>query len=156
MTEKAPDEEIYLLELDISQFFDRIDRDKLHGKIKKLVQKEQNFQIKPKSVVENLLNAFDSWSWSECTKSSYHLCATPDIATPPLGLPQGLVASGFFSNIYMLDFDTYIAELIGKKVPESNLVLVDYCRYVDDMRLVVIGPKRDNNNPNPIQNIQKL
>jgi len=156
LTEKAPDEEIYLLELDISQFFDRIDRDKLHGKIKKLVQKEQNFQIKPKSVVENLLNAFDSWSWSECTKSSYHLCATPDIATPPLGLPQGLVASGFFSNIYMLDFDTYIAELIGKKVPESNLVLVDYCRYVDDMRLVVIGPKRDNNNPNPIQNIQKI
>lgn len=155
LTEKSPDEEVYLLELDLSQFFDRIDRDKLHSKIKKLVQKEQNFQIKPKSIVENLLNAFDSWSWSECTKISYHLCATKDIATPPLGLPQGLVASGFLSNIYMLDFDSDMAELIGKKVPESNLALVDYCRYVDDMRLVVIGPKRDNNNSNPMQEIQK-
>ena len=38
-------------------------------------------------------------------KKAYHLCATDTVPTPRKGLPQGLVASGFLSNIYMLDFD---------------------------------------------------
>jgi len=156
LAEKSPDEEVYLVELDLSQFFDRVDREKLKEKIKRMAQEQQRAQIYQNDAVGNLLNAFHNWSWSDCAKKRYHLCETSEIDSPPLGLPQGLVASGFLSNIYMLDFDACMADMIGGKVSESKLTLVDYCRYVDDMRLVITGPRRDKVNQNPIRYVQKI
>lgn len=156
LSEKSPDEEVYLIELDLSQFFDRVNRKKLQGKIQELAPKGQKNQVKSKDAVDNLLNAFNNWVWSDCAKNSYHLCKTTEITTPPSGLPQGLVASGFLSNIYMLNYDDYMATVVGEEIPESRLTLVDYCRYVDDMRLVIIGPRRDKDNPNPIHHIQEI
>jgi len=54
------------------------------------------------------------------------------------GLPQGLVAAGFFANAYLIDLDRAIGAKIGSPIPESDGVTIhDYCRYVDDLRLVV-------------------
>lgn len=157
LPEKSPDEEVYLVELDLSQFFDRIDREKLFEKIKDIVQEKQGIPTSGKGKVATLLKAFNSWSWSACAKEAYHLCTTETVPKPRKGLPQGLVASGFLSNIYMLDLDAHISKLIGNAIPdesETAVTLVDYCRYVDDMRLVVTGPARSADNPTPLANIQ--
>jgi len=55
-----------------------------------------------------------------------------------LGLPQGLVASGFLANAYLvrLDRDLHQDTVHGTNIDE-DIKLVDYCRYVDDMRVVV-------------------
>jgi len=54
------------------------------------------------------------------------------IANPP-GLPQGLIASGFFANAYMVGFDRMLDKAIGTDF--SGAVGRDDCGYVDDIRL---------------------
>ncbi|KAA0876571.1 RNA-directed DNA polymerase [Nitrincola tapanii] len=157
LPEKSADEEVYLVELDLKQFFDLINRKKLVEKIRGIVQAEQDTPISAKGTAETLLMAFNNWDWSECAKKAYHLCATNTVPKPRKGLPQGLVASGFLSNIYMLEFDTQMSQWIKSGLPETpakNLTLIDYCRYVDDMRLVITGPARNADNPTPLRNIR--
>ncbi|GGY35457.1 hypothetical protein GCM10011297_05740 [Bacterioplanes sanyensis] len=157
LPEKSPDEEIYLIELDLSQFFDLINRKKLLEKITGVVRDKQNAAINEKGAVETLLQAFDDWDWSACAKENYHICATEEVKEPRKGLPQGLVASGFLSNIYMLDFDSQMLAWIKNGLPKETaktLTLIDYCRYVDDMRLIVTGPARGENNSKPLSNIR--
>lgn len=158
LPEKSSDEEIYLVELDLTQFFDLVNRKKLVQKITELSRGHDESENNRRSVT-SVLEAFKDWKWSDNTIDAYEVCKTEYVPEPPKGLPQGLVAAGFLSNIYMLDFDSYLSEFIGQKiaVDESvfDLKLVDYCRYVDDMRLVVIGPSREKNGgENPIPAIK--
>ena len=53
-----------------------------------------------------------------------------------LSLPQGLVAAGFFSNVVLLPLDELVVAHFGQEVV-PGVHLHDYCRYVDDIRLVV-------------------
>jgi hypothetical protein len=157
LPEKSPDQEVYLIELDLSQFFDLIDREKLFEKIKNIVHKKQDTVIADKDAVETVFKSFNDWSWSACAEETYQLCATEEVPTPGKGLPQGLVASGFLSNIYMLDFDTKLSKLINSNISDESdnaVTLVDYCRYVDDMRLVVTGPAWSKDNSTPLRNIR--
>lgn len=157
VTEKLPDEEVYLVELDLKQFFDKIKRAKLVEKIKDFKPNELNADAS--SVVDNLLARFDNWQWASGTDKAYSVCSTEGQLTPPDGIPQGLVAGGFLSNIYLLDFDEQLQKVLGKDLSNSmqewmeetqpdfqgldyaSFKLIDYCRYVDDMRLVVVGPR---------------
>lgn len=143
--EISPDEEIYLVELDLKQFFDLVKRDVLIEKIRLIAKDQEFYRSDQQGFVNEVLSAFESWSWSEKTEDNYDLCRTDDVPAPPNGLPQGLVASGFLANIYMLEFDTTLKKSIGKAIPETEeteqkIKIIDYCRYVDDMRLVVVGP----------------
>lgn len=54
-----------------------------------------------------------------------------------VGLPQGLIASGFFANAYMVGFDRLLSSKINADNSNGEFVIRDYCRYVDDIRLVV-------------------
>lgn len=160
LSEISSDEEVYLVELDLTQFFDLVNRKKLVQKIIELSKEHGESESNRRSVT-SLLEAFEGWEWSENTIDAYEVCETEYVPAPPKGLPQGLVAAGFLSNIYMLDFDSLLSEFIGKKITsdksEIELKLVDYCRYVDDMRLVVIGPSREKNRrESPIPAIKTL
>ena len=157
VTEKLPDEDVYLVELDLKQFFDKIERARLVEKIKDFKPSELNADSG--SVVDNLLDRFESWQWASGTDKAYSVCSTEGQLTPPDGIPQGLVAGGFLSNIYLLDFDQKLQKSLGEDLKTSmqkwieetqpdfqgldyaSFKLIDYCRYVDDMRLVVIGPR---------------
>lgn len=157
LSEKTPDKEVYLVELDLSQFFDLIDREKLFEKIRCIVRDKQDTVITEKGAADRLLKSFNDWNWSECAEKSYYLCATDTASSPRKGLPQGLVASGFLSNIYMLEFDHQMLNWIKNGLPDETtkpLTLIDYCRYVDDMRLVVTGPARGEGNSKPLSNIR--
>jgi hypothetical protein len=57
-------------------------------------------------------------------------------------LPQGLIASGFFANLVLLDFDKTMGASIGTEV-FPGAVLEDYCRYVDDIRVVLVVSDHD-------------
>jgi hypothetical protein len=82
------------------------------------------------------------WKWHQDDQITY---ASSGIFRDKLpdGLPQGLVASGFFSNVALLNFDKSLENIFRDqpgKTLENEINIVDYCRYVDDMRLVVRHP----------------
>lgn len=143
--EKADEEEVYLIELDISKFFDRVNRDLLIKKVEGFSSRGLMSYGRGGAVLTNVLNAFRRWEWSDTAKELFkETCSSKGIADAPQGLPQGLVASGFLANIYMADFDDDISCLIGSAIDENGYVrLCDYCRYVDDMRFVIVGPSRE-------------
>lgn len=157
LNETGPDEEVYLIELDLKQFFDKIDRTKLIKKINTIVNELGNAPSKNASL-EHILNQFEKWEWSSQSSINSDICNHED--SLPKGIPQGLVAGGFLANIYLLDFDKNLANNIGTVLHGSNsktkIELIDYCRYVDDMRLVLIGPARNKENPKPIEQIKNL
>lgn len=138
--EISPDERVYLIELDLSKFFDLIKRELLIEKVNQLIEhQDKDCEYK---CLGNLLSAFEQWGWTNNAANAYgELCKSDEVPFAPKGLPQGLVAAGFLSNIYMLEFDEQFQGHLGKSFSDSHLRLVDYCRYVDDIRLVVVGPK---------------
>lgn len=145
LEEKSEEENVYLIDLDLSQFFDRVDRQLLTNKIRTIAM--DTSQLEPGSLksLNNILEAFVSWEWSEDAKSKFRsVCSSGPDSEVPSGLPQGLVASGFLANIYMDSFDDHMSSLIGEVLDDAlGVKLADYCRYVDDMRLIVTGPGRE-------------
>jgi hypothetical protein len=134
------DQEVFMVELDLSKFFDLVDRGRLCEKVKAFAV-EQLAETGERKLVDKLLSAFEAWNWSEQATADFEvLCKSDDVQMAPKGIPQGLVAGGFLSNIYLLEFDEALKNLIGHQLCKDNdieFTLVDYCRYVDDIRLVV-------------------
>ena len=138
--------DLYVVALDLSKFYDRIDRTELARKVRKEVRAAGMED-------EAFLFAFESllkWKWDDCSRcllSKYQESLSDKVydgaawLNGRAGLPQGLAASGFFANIYLLDFDDCIKEIVAKRnaiqVGDHRVRIFDYCRYVDDMRFVV-------------------
>lgn len=141
-------EHLFVVKLDLSKFYDHVDRNHLISILRELYSEySEAFEIQYSadnaesfwSVVEQVMQ----WTWhDQDNKKSREL---------PMGLPQGLVASGFFANAYMHRFDRVMADFIKTGiniVPRQkghdasfHFRMLDYCRYVDDMRLVVAIPE---------------
>jgi len=139
---KISDEQVYEVHLDLEKFYDTVDRDILVKKIKELADNKDR-------LLNKILKAFQLWEWSKESPQLFEeVCASEKVPNIPKGIPQGLVAGGFLANIYLLDFDRWLAEKIGAEL-EEGLRLVDCCRYVDDMRLIIVANK--DKNPNEIK-----
>ncbi len=134
---KTKNETIYEIHLDIEKFYDRIKRTALTDKLWDLCDVDND------PIFEKLLVAFDEWSWEKGSSNVYDSVCKSDDEPIPQGVPQGLVAGGFLANVYLLDFDKEMHGLISKEIKE-DFHLVDYCRYVDDMRLVIIANNSEN------------
>lgn len=136
LPKKSPDEEVYLVELGLNQFFDLIDREKLLEKISNILLDEQNTSITDKDNVHTLFSAFKDWGWSASAKEAYHLCAKDDVKVPRNGLPQGLVASGppvmapIVAEIYGPD---YAQQIKAAKLLRTQFSNTDDIVDVDDM-----------------------
>lgn len=141
------EQDVFMVELDLSKFFDLVDRKTLCKKLKSLAF-DQSVDPSEYKLIDKLLLAFENWDWSEQAKADFkELCKSDDVSEAPKGIPQGLVAGGFLSNVYLLEFDEALKSLIGQQINsdcEIDITLVDYCRYVDDMRLVVTSPKHSS------------
>lgn len=140
-----PNTKQYVITLDLKKFYDRIDRTALINEAKRLYKEyTSEYQVIGHSLNDDnlfwksLKNIF-SWEWD--TDSKKNTMGIFEQENLPEGLPQGLVASGFFSNIYMIGFDRRVGELLHKEIKTDSLLnkirIRDYCRYVDDMRLVI-------------------
>src|SRR5690606_18558297 len=102
---------------DIKSFFDNIDRkaliDRLRGLHEEFVhtfglpaqfQADEEFWYSTERI-------FD-WEW-RAEDHNHAPTVMGNGNTLPEGLPQGLIASGFFANAYMVGFDRLLGKAIG-------------------------------------------
>lgn len=156
---KFSEKDLFILSFDIKSFFDSVDVDSLVNTTKSLYEdifladKEliQSTHWEDKTLDQHTdkfwkkLKEITSWSWEKEDITSYANVFSSNQSLP-LGIPQGLVASGFFANVYMIQFDRKIGEYLDTnihlgKLEGVNIHLIDYCRYVDDMRIVFAADK---------------
>ena len=133
---------VFEIHLDLSAFYDSIDRDQLILKLKAIARKhyevDQEQSDKFWDIVEGVIQG---WRWYEGDKNLAS-CLKNKILKDAYGLPQGMVASGFFANAYLISLDQRITKKLGDKL--DGITLLDYCRYVDDLRLLVHMPSEDD------------
>lgn len=136
------DERLFVVKLDLAKFYDCVNQSAVVCRLRTLYQRYATEFSIPYSEVEaepfwQAAEKIVSWQWSPNDSAGR--------SELKLGLPQGLVASGFFANAYMYDFDQMVVgglrQGIGIPIKINGVTvsvrLLDYCRYVDDMRLVV-------------------
>ena len=130
------DTEIAIVQSDLANFYDRVRPSLLHSKLRLLrIEEDEDsfFQL-----AERL---FD-WRWTDAARARRYAKEHEIPSFEKVALPQGLVASGFFANIALLDFDKALREQIGTVIDgHLNLVLRDVCYYVDDFRMVLTVPR---------------
>ena len=138
-TNLEADQHIAIVTADLSRFYDRVRPDLLRERILDLKQnsEEQSFF----DFVGQLFN----WEWDASDSKraeDYADQAEPKIeGFDHIALPQGLVAAGFFANLALLRFDSALSDIMGKPITMApGVTLLDACRYVDDMRLVLQVP----------------
>lgn len=123
---------VFVVQSDLKQFYDRVTPNLLHTKIDALQQSGDDPDF------FRLCREVFSWVWhrndTKAIKDYARVSGIDDLSR--VALPQGLVASGFFANLVLLDFDRAMRAAVGTNV-STNLKLHDACRYVDDIRLVV-------------------
>lgn len=124
---------------DLSQFYDRVRPEALFQKVEAILGPQ------PDAALLERFRTFFDWRWHQADQEDvdrYAASVKPAIERfDRVALPQGLVASGFFANIYLIDFDEAIWGGLNQWHDGDGWQLVDYCRYVDDMRFVVrLGP----------------
>lgn len=138
-----PRRELYVVSLDIKSFFDHIDRSALLAELKNLEVEHRTAKGLPdKSAADAAFwkraAQIFSWQWRSEDQQQAELILGDKCQTLELGLPQGLVASGFLANAYLVRFDRDLQKAVSECAQVGDDVkLLDYCRYVDDMRLVV-------------------
>jgi hypothetical protein len=127
-------ENIVIVHSDLRQFYDRVCPDLLFSKIEALKKPndDNQFYLMASRVLRWVWNDRDAHEVIEYANQS----GLKDFSE--VALPQGLVASGFFSNIVLLDFDRALQAIIALEAPfVPGAILLDACRYVDDIRLVL-------------------
>jgi len=125
---------------DFSQFYDRVRPNALQAQVAKHFAGDAEPQF-----LEAFQHFFD-WRWHPEDENDAKDYAKRSEPTPiggfeRLALPQGLAASGFFANVFLIDFDRALWALRDRP-QKSGWQVVDYCRYVDDLRLVIRLPAR--------------
>ena len=125
-------EDVFIVNLDLSKFYNTIDIDVL-------IERLQGISVKfGHQMCDEFWGAFKcitNWQWQQKDLDLATELKLGDIKT---GLPQGLVSAGFYANAYLANFDQEVGKIIGKSLSKNcNIILHDYCRYVDDLRLVI-------------------
>lgn len=125
-------QDVYIVQTDLKQFYDRVTPELLQSKIAQLRKPGDDEQFF--SLATDILN----WGWNKRDQRQFELYKErlniPGFER--VALPQGLVAAGFFSNVVMLDFDKAALGRIGDEIA-PGVWLQDVCRYVDDIRLTI-------------------
>ena len=125
-------EDIYIVNLDLEKFYNNINVEHLTERLQVITKKFGSDSC------EKFWSAFrviTNWRWSE---ADIKLSKEFKLGRVENSLPQGLVSAGFFANAYLTNFDNQVGCLLGKSPSKvGNIVVHDYCRYVDDLRLVV-------------------
>ena len=130
---KKKGSQVFIVESDLRQFYDRVRPASLATAIDGIKMKgdDSRFFDFAKSVL--------NWTWNSDDGHEVGLYQQQSMFGNfnQIALPQGLVAAGFFANVVLLTFDAKLQRNIGKEI-EPGMSLVDVCRYVDDLRLVVV------------------
>ena len=134
----SPEFEIAIVQSDLSKFYDRVQPELLRRKIEQLGRDGDDPRF-----FELAGRVFD-WRWADTKRALRHSREHSLDGFMNVALPQGLVASGFFANVVMQDFETRLRDAFGQVIDEAlGITLLDAAYYVDDFRLVVQIPRHD-------------
>ncbi|MFJ2550245.1 RNA-directed DNA polymerase, partial [Pseudomonas sp. NPDC087612] len=138
--------ELFVISLDLKAFYDRVDRRALLAELKRLeAEYRQDFHLQAESGADqdfwDKAARIMDWHWRSEDIVHAGLFNESESTELELGLPQGLVASGFLANAYLIGFDRAV-DKASKEAREvsDGIKILDYCRYVDDLRVVVEAP----------------
>lgn len=130
--DKASGERVFIIDADLSQFYDRVRPQLLSEKIRSFQRDSDD----PKFF--ELADRLFDWQWDK--RDEREALAYSDAVQVEdfsrIALPQGLVASGFFANVVLVSLDEALRDKIGQDIV-PGIRVDDACRYVDDLRLVV-------------------
>ncbi len=137
----ARGERIFVIKLDLHLFFDGIDVELLIAKLRAEYARFRRAVPAQRPADKDFWKAAARILKLEWARADERLAPLLKGGSLPRGLPQGLMASGFLANAYLIDFD----RAVGRACTEGHRVeaggvrvsICDYCRYVDDLRLVV-------------------
>ena len=135
----AEGKRVYVVHADLRQFYDRVRPDLLADAFDKIHEDADD------PAFFSLATSVFNWGWHSRDERDVRIYAEQaDIEDfTRVALPQGLVASGFFANVVLLQFDEALRTAIGTEIV-SGILLADVCRYVDDLRvLIAIVPNSD-------------
>jgi hypothetical protein len=123
---------VLIVHSDLRQFYDRVRPSLLAEKLGRIVQPNDDPEF------FTLANRLLNWTWSRRDSGEVAAYAAQAGLTDfsRVALPQGLVAAGFFANLVLLDFDQAIRGALSQEIA-PGVRLHDFCRYVDDLRIVV-------------------
>jgi hypothetical protein len=127
---------ICIVHSDLRQFYDRVNPAVLAQKLTSLRRAGDDPDFFALAV--RLLN----WAWNkkDSTEVESHEKEAELSDFTEVALPQGLVASGFFANVALLDFDQGLREALPQEIA-PGVSVEDVCRYVDDLRFVVTADR---------------
>ena len=144
IAERVPEaKQVAIVQSDLRQFYDRVRPGLLRDKLRLLSSDPVE------GVFFDFVGRLFNWEWHKADLGDAREYARlSDIENfDDVALPQGLVASGFFANAVLLQFDNLIRQSVGQEI-SAGAVLLDGCRYVDDLRLVV---ETDGSDPEDVQ-----
>ena len=132
---------VYVVHADLRQFYDRVRPEMLA----KAIGQEDVHRDSDDPAFFPLAASVLDWGWhpsdEEEVQNYTKQIELEDFTR--VALPQGLVASGFFANVVLLSFDEALRVALGAEIA-PGILLVDACRYVDDLRiLVAVAPNSD-------------
>jgi len=125
---------VVIVHSDLRQFFDRVRPGLFNEKLYGLCASDEE------NVFFDFAARLMKWEWHRKDSKEVDRYAAAagieDFST--VILPQGLVASGFFANVVLLDFDESLRAAVSQEEDiEPGIRILDACRYVDDLRIVV-------------------
>lgn len=130
--ERIGGDQVVIVHSDLRQFYDRVQPELLAQKLNALagLTDDPNFYI--------LANRLFNWVWSDkdIRETARYARQAGLQNFSHVALPQGLVASGFFANIVLLDFDQGLRSSVEQEIA-PGVIVEDICRYVDDLRIVL-------------------
>lgn len=136
-------DDVYIVSLDLKNFFGSIKIDLLIENLKKISSEHYGDAHVDDEEFWALAKEVLSWDWSD---RSIELLGLKGLGLKKdVGLPQGLASAGALANAYLIEFDENLISKLRKKIDGSQVLLHDYCRYVDDIRLVVSGEALTSN-----------
>ena len=132
-SQKDSRERFALIHSDLKQFYDRVTQNLFFSALEDIQEdtKEEDFF--------SFVKSFFFWEWHKKDKwevNKYAEQTELEEFSNGVVLPQGLIASGFFANLVLLKFDKNLRDNIGKEIL-PGVELIDICRYVDDLRILV-------------------
>jgi len=128
----AAGREVAILQSDLSKFYDRVRPRLLHEKVRTVMGAEgaEYFAF---------FQRVFAWRWRDQKRAQEYATLNEIEGFDEVALPQGLVASGFFANVALRDFDAALRESFDQTIDaDGRFVLKDACYYVDDLRLVLL------------------
>ena len=145
---KDAGQNVYVVHADLRQFYDRVQPEVLYRAIDRIRHEKDDPGF------YSIAAAVLDWNWHTDDEKSVRIYADQaELADfTRVSLPQGLVASGFFANVVLLSFDEAIRSAIGTEIA-PGILLVDSCRYVDDLRILVAADLESVDPPKAVGNI---